>query len=97
MERYNYGIRLSGGYELNDNNNITAGFYYGKRFQIRDANLFYNNLRTDFASGTTSSFDYYNPTGNRKKALLHLPILPMNIHFPKHRISPSPGCMKGPG
>ena len=83
MERYNYGIRLSSGYELNENNTITAGFYYGKKFQIRDANLFYNNLRTDFVSGTTSSFDYYNPNRQQKEGIFTLANLAFEHKFSK--------------
>ena len=81
MERYNYGARLSGGYELNDKNNITAGFYYGKRFQIRDANLFYHNLRTDFISGSSASFDYYNPNRQQKEGTFTLANLAFEHKF----------------
>ncbi len=83
LERYNYGIRLSSGYELNEQNNITAGFYYGKRFQIRDAKLFYNNQRTDFASGNITDFDYYNPNSQQKEGTFTLANLAFEHKFSK--------------
>jgi outer membrane receptor protein involved in Fe transport len=82
FERYNYGARVSAGYEFDPNNNLTAGFYVGKRFQIRDANLFYQNTRTDLNSGASSSFNYYNPNRQQKEGNFTL----ANLTY-EHKIS----------
>ena len=67
FERYNYGLRFSVGYDFDKRNNLSAGFYSGKRFQIRDANLFYNNKHTDLGTGASSTFSYYNPNRQQKE------------------------------
>lgn len=72
FERYNYGLRLSAGYDIDKNNNLTVGFYHGKRFQVRDANLFYNNTSTQQSTGAVTRFDYYNPNRQQKEGLFTL-------------------------
>ncbi len=67
FKKYNYGIRLAMGYAINDRNQLTAGFYQGKRFQIRDANLLYNNRHTNLTTGAISRFDYYNANRQQKE------------------------------
>ncbi len=41
--RYNYAARASVSYTANPGNTFDAGFYYGKRYQNREADLFYSN------------------------------------------------------
>jgi outer membrane receptor protein involved in Fe transport len=84
FERYNYGFRFAAGYELNEKSNLTGGFYYGKRFQIRDANLFYNNKRSSLPSGNEiSTFDYYNPNRQQKEGTFTLANLAYEHKFSK--------------
>lgn len=72
FERYNYGARLNVSYDLDERNNLSAGFYTGKRYQIRDANLFYNNTHTDLTTGTQSVFNYYNTNSQQKQGIFTL-------------------------
>jgi hypothetical protein len=84
FERYNYGFRLAAGYEWNEKSTITGGFYYGRRFQIRDANLFYSNTRSSLLSGNEiSAFDYYNPNRQQKEGAFTLANLGYEHKFSK--------------
>ena len=43
FNRYDYAFRASVQYKLNKSNTLSAGIYTGKKYQERDANLFYSN------------------------------------------------------
>ncbi|MGW8315473.1 MAG: outer membrane beta-barrel protein [Bacteroidales bacterium] len=43
FNRYNYAARAAITYTVNPNNTISMGIFSGKRYQERDANLFYTN------------------------------------------------------
>jgi outer membrane receptor protein involved in Fe transport len=81
--RYNYGFRLSSSYEFNDRNTLSAGFYAGKKFQIRDANLNYYNTHTDLNTGAITNFNYYNANRQQKEGQFTLANLEWLIRFSK--------------
>ncbi|AWW00256.1 outer membrane beta-barrel family protein [Arcticibacterium luteifluviistationis] len=59
--RESYGLRTNATYNLNANNELTAGVYLGSREQYRTANIVYNNTKVDATSGEAiSAFSYYN-------------------------------------
>lgn len=72
FNRYNYGGRLAVAYEINKNNNLSAGFYSGKRYQTRVADLLYNNQRQDLSTGTVSNFTYFNKNTQQKEGVFTL-------------------------
>ena len=43
FNRYDYALRASVNFRMNESNTLSAGIYTGKRFQERDANLNYSN------------------------------------------------------
>ncbi len=43
FNRYDYAARASVRYQLNESNVLSAGIYTGKRYQERDADIFYSN------------------------------------------------------
>jgi ferric enterobactin receptor len=72
FNRYNYGGRLAVVYEINKSNNISSGFYIGKRYQTRVADLLYNNQREDLSTGTVSDFTYFNKNTQQKEGVFTL-------------------------
>lgn len=59
--RESYGLRANATYNLNTNNELTAGVYLGSREQYRTANIVYNNTKVQATSGEPiSAFSYYN-------------------------------------
>lgn len=61
FKRYNYTTRASVSFVPDKQNIFSTGFYYGKRFQARTADLLYNNSRTDLGTGPVfDPFTYYN-------------------------------------
>ncbi len=61
FDKYNYAGRLSAVYSADKSNSFSLGFFSGKRYQARLANLLYNNTTSDLSTdalikGTT----YYN-------------------------------------
>ncbi|NCU02478.1 MAG: TonB-dependent receptor [Chitinophagaceae bacterium] len=72
FQRYNYGGRLAAAYEINKSNQLSAGFYMGKRFQARVADLLYNNQRQDLSNGNSSSFTYFNENTQQKEGVFSL-------------------------
>ena len=67
FKRYNYGARLSAGFQANAKNKWTAGFYTGEKFQVRDANLEYEIQRGGIMGGNPSTFLYYNANSQQKQ------------------------------
>lgn len=72
FQRWNYGGRLAAAYEINKSNQLSAGFYMGKRFQTRVADLLYNNQRVDLSNGNNSSFTYFNENTQQKEGVFTL-------------------------
>ena len=70
--RYNYMGRASVSYMADENNVISAGVYSGKRYQERDANIFYTNSQTDLQDNIIYRFDYYNPNKQIKQGTFTL-------------------------
>lgn len=61
FDRYNYAGRLSVSYIADANNIISAGFYSGKRYQQRRADLLYHNTTSSFATNALlKSTTYFN-------------------------------------
>lgn len=59
--RYDYAGRASVGFQASEANLITFGVYAGKRYQERDANLFYDNSQTNLETGNVNyETHYYN-------------------------------------
>lgn len=79
--RYNYGGRVSINFKPDSRNDFTAGFYAGKRFQSRVADLLYHNTRQDLSTGNTSSFIYYNENTQQKEGVFTLANLDYSHNF----------------
>ena len=61
FNRYYFAGRTNITYKADDNNVISFGLFGGKRFQERDANLFYTNSKwTLDTNQKISEFDWYN-------------------------------------
>ncbi|MBE9463255.1 TonB-dependent receptor domain-containing protein [Dyadobacter subterraneus] len=65
--RYNYTVRSAVSFTPNAQNVFSAGFYRGYRKQSRRADLVYNNIKTDLASGEVlGRITYFNSNLARK-------------------------------
>ena len=51
FNRYYYAGRASVTYQINDKNSVSFGLFSGKRYQERDANIFYNNTKWTLDTG----------------------------------------------
>jgi len=73
FHRYNYGARALINYAASSSNLFSLGFYTGKRYQERDANLFYTNS-TWTLNGEEKIADnpYYNPNKQIKQGIFTL-------------------------
>lgn len=84
FKRYNYGGRLAASYQANASNLISAGFYIGKKFQSREADLIYNNYRQRIQTGEVfAPFTYYNANTQEKEGLFSLANLDYTHRFSK--------------
>jgi hypothetical protein len=73
FDRYNYAGRLSVAYTIDANNVISAGFYKGKRYQARIADLLYNNTTSDLTTGALlKSTTYFNANLQTKEGTFNL-------------------------
>ena len=72
FKRYNYGGRVSASFTANEKNKFEAGFYLGKRFNSRIADLLYTNERTNLLTQQTSSFTYFNENTQNKEGVFSL-------------------------
>ncbi|MCH5598868.1 outer membrane beta-barrel family protein [Niabella ginsengisoli] len=72
FKRYNYGARVALNFQPNKANSISSGFYIGKKFQSREADLLYHNSRQNFTTGNTSHFTYYNANTQDKEGIFTL-------------------------
>ena len=70
--RYNYGGRIAALYTIDKKNTIGGGFYSGKKFQSRVADLFYSNSKTNQLFGVTTNFNYYNANEQQKSGIFSL-------------------------
>ncbi|WP_018631276.1 TonB-dependent receptor domain-containing protein [Niabella aurantiaca] len=84
FKRYNYGGRLAASYQANASNLVSAGFYIGKKFQSREADLLYNNYRQQIQTGEVfAPFIYYNANTQEKEGLFSLANLDYTHRFSK--------------
>ncbi len=61
FNRYYYAGRAAVSYKADDNNIFSFGLFAGKRYQERDANLFYTNSKWTLETNEKiSDFDWYN-------------------------------------
>lgn len=72
FRRHNYGARVSLHYQADQHNAISSGFYIGKKFQSREADLLYHNVRQDLGSGSIAQFTYYNANTQDKEGVFTL-------------------------
>tara|TARA_R110002050_G_scaffold224339_1_gene360342 strand:- start:595 stop:3051 length:2457 start_codon:yes stop_codon:yes gene_type:complete len=70
--RYNYMGRASVSYAADENNVISVGVLSGKRYQERDANIFYTNSQTDLQNNLIYNFNYYNANKQIKQGTFTL-------------------------
>ncbi|MGV3764144.1 TonB-dependent receptor domain-containing protein [Parapedobacter sp.] len=68
FDKYNYGGRFNVGFTPNERNAFSVGFFAGHRFQDRIADIHYNNVATDVATGTViGRSQYFNPNLQTKQ------------------------------
>ena len=68
FDKYNYGAKTAINYKANDNNNFNFGFYLGKKYQARRADLVYNNSTSDLTTDAIlSEFTYFNSNVQTKE------------------------------
>jgi ferric enterobactin receptor len=73
FDRYNYAGRASINYTADANNIISAGFYSGKRYQARLADLLYHNTTSSLATNALiSSTAYFNSNLQTKEGTFNL-------------------------
>ncbi|WP_300597030.1 TonB-dependent receptor [Niabella sp.] len=84
FNRYNYGGRFTASYQADARNLISAGFYMGKKFQSREADLVYHNYRQQLQTGEVfAPFTYYNANTQEKEGLFSLANLDYTHRFSK--------------
>jgi ferric enterobactin receptor len=73
FDKYNYAGRLSAIYTLDKNNSFSVGFFSGKRYQARLADLVYTNSTSDLSTGLPiRSTTYYNSNLQTKEGTFTL-------------------------
>ena len=73
FNRYNYGARATVQFQADDNNIFAFGIFSGKRYQQRDANLFYTNSQwTIDKSMKNYDAPYYNANNQIKQGTFTL-------------------------
>ncbi len=73
FKRYNYGGRFAVTYEADKNNTVSVGFYRGKKYQSRIADILYNNRKQDNSNGNLlSSFSYFNSNDQQRSGVFTL-------------------------
>ncbi len=71
--KYNYAGRTTINYQADKNNAVSIGVFSGKRYQERDANLFYTNSQSSLASNTEIyHMNYYNENNQIKQGTFTL-------------------------
>lgn len=73
FDKYNFGIRLSGSYELSDKHSFNVGVLASRKFQDRVADIYYTNRTIQPSSGQElSSINYFNPNLQNKQGEFYL-------------------------
>lgn len=73
FNRYDYALRAAIQYKLNKSNTLSANIYTGKKYQERDANLFYSNSTwTLDTNEKISDSPYYNANKQTKQGTFTL-------------------------
>lgn len=72
FKRYNYGGRLAATFQANTRNTFSAGFYVGKKFQSRVADILYNNTHENLLTGDKQAFTYFNANTQEKEGVFTL-------------------------
>lgn len=72
FKRYNYGVRLAASFEADKRNTLSAGFFTGKKYQSRVADLNYNVRKENILLDASSQFSYYNENDQQKKGAFTL-------------------------
>ncbi|MGK6351066.1 TonB-dependent receptor [Parapedobacter sp. DT-150] len=68
FDKYNYGGRLNVAFTPNERHRFTAGFFAGHKFQDRVADIHYDNVKTDLATGTViGRRQYFNANLQNKE------------------------------
>ena len=68
FDKHNYSIKTALLYSANKNNAFNFGFYLGKKFQARRADLVYNNSTSDLTTyAVLSQFTYFNSNVQTKE------------------------------
>jgi outer membrane receptor protein involved in Fe transport len=68
FDKHNYSIKTALLYSANKNNAFNFGFYLGKKFQARRADLVYNNSTSDLTTDAIlSTFPYFNSNVQTKE------------------------------
>ena len=68
FDKHNYSAKTAVLFTANDNNVFNFGFYLGKRFQARRADLVYNNSTSDLTTDEVlSQFPYFNSNVQTKE------------------------------
>lgn len=73
FDKYNYAGRFSGIYSADKNNIFSVGFFRGKRFQARLADIVYNNTTSNLSTGALIKENtYYNSNLQTKEGVFTL-------------------------
>ncbi|WP_167608439.1 outer membrane beta-barrel family protein [Maribellus sediminis] len=73
FNRYDYALRAAIQYKMNKSNTLSANIYTGKKYQERDANLFYSNSKwTLDTNEKISDSPYYNANKQIKQGTFTL-------------------------
>lgn len=73
FKRYNYAGRIALGYTITPQKKLSAGFYIGKKYQSRDALLYYDVYSINTSSNDTlRHFSFYNPNVQEKQGIFTL-------------------------
>ena len=81
FKKYNYGFRLGLNYQFNKSTNITAGFYTGKKYQSRVANLQYALTRENLLTLDRNNITYWNENDQQKQGKFTLANIDLNHEF----------------
>jgi outer membrane receptor protein involved in Fe transport len=78
FKKYNYGIRLGINYQINKSTSISSGFYSGKKYQSRIANLQYQLTRENLTTLEQNSLSYWNENDQQKQGKFTLANIDVN-------------------
>jgi len=81
FKKYNYGFRMGLNYQFNKNTNITTGFYSGKKYQSRVANLQYELTRENLLTLDRNNLTYWNENDQQKQGKFTLANIDLNHEF----------------